>query len=59
MEVRHGNDPFAAGTADNRLGPQYVADGGKVLGRVRLAEGAADGPAVAHHRIRDHLLGVA
>ena len=31
---------------------------GQVLGRVGLAERAADRPAVAHHRVGDHALGV-
>ena len=35
------------------------ADGREVLGGVGLAERAADRAAVAHHRVGDHLLGVA
>ena len=35
-----------------------VADGGEVLGRVRLAERAADGAAVAHDGVGDDPLGV-
>ena len=49
---------LAAGPADHRLGAQHVADGGEVLGRVGLAERAADGAAVAHDGVGDHPLGV-
>ena len=58
VEVAHGDDALAARTADHGLGAEDIADGGEVLGRVGLAERAADGAAVAHHRVGNHLLGV-
>ena len=49
----------AVGAADHDRRLQRRADRGEVLGRVGLAERAADRAAVAHDRVGDHLLGVA
>ena len=58
MELRHPDGPFPGGAGDDDLGAEDVADGGEVLGRVGLAERAADRAAVADDRVGDHLLGV-
>lgn len=58
VEVLNVDDALALSPGDHHLGPQRGADGAEVLGRVSLAQGAADGPAVAHHGVGDHLLGV-
>ncbi|MCY1239080.1 hypothetical protein D9M72_518530 [compost metagenome] len=58
MELLHVDEAFAAGTADHRHSTQDVADRGKVFGRVGLAQGTANGSAVADHRIRDDRFGV-
>jgi hypothetical protein len=59
VEVGHVDDPVAAGAADHRGGAQRREDRVEVLGRVGLAQRAADGPAVAHRRVGDQLLGLA
>ena len=58
MEFAHRDDALAAWPADDRLRAQDVADGGQVLGRIGLAEGASDGSSVANDGISDHPLGV-
>ena len=57
--VVHVDDPLALEPRRSPPGPERRADGAEVLGRVGLAQRAADGAAVAHHRVGDHLLGVA
>src|SRR6185436_12134053 len=51
--------PLALGSADHDLGLDGGAYGREVLGGIGLAERAADGAAVAHDRVGDHVLGVA
>ena len=53
------DDALAVGAADHDLRLERRADRRQVLGRVGLAERAADRAAVAHDRVGDHLLGVA
>ena len=59
VEVLHPDHALAVGAADHDLALAAAADGREVLGRVGLAERAADRAAVAHDRVGDHLLGVA
>jgi len=59
VEVLHPDHPLGARSADDDLRPGGSADGRQVLGRVGLAQRAAERPAVAHDRVGDHLLGVA
>ena len=59
MEVLHPDDPLAVGAADDDLRLHRRADGREVLGRVGLAQRAADRAAVAHDGVGDHVLGVA
>ena len=59
VKVLHRDHPLAAGAADHDLRLHRRADRREVLGRIRLAERAADRAAVAHDRIGDHVLGVA
>ena len=59
VEVLHRDHPLPRGAADHDLRLDRRADGREVLGRVRLAERAADRAAVAHDRVGDHVLGVA
>ena len=47
------------GSADHDLGLGGGAHGREVLGRIGLAERAADRAAVAHDRVGDHVLGIA
>ncbi len=58
VEVLHLDDPLAADAANHGLRLDRRADRREVLGRVRLAERAADRAAVAHDRVGDHVLGV-
>ena len=58
MEVGHRQEALAAGSPDHGFRAEHVTDGGEVLGRVGLAERAADGSPVPHNRIGDHGLGV-
>ena len=48
-----------ASAADDAAGVERRADRGQVLGRVGLAQRAAERAAVAHDRVGDHPLGVA
>ena len=59
VKVLHRDHPLAAGAADHDLRLHRRADGREVLGRVGLAQRAADRAAVAHDGIGDHVLGVA
>ena len=59
VEVLHADHPLAVGAADDDLRLGRRADGREVLGRIGLAQRAADRAAVAHHRVGDHVLGVA
>ena len=59
VEVLHAHDALAFGSADHDLGLDGGAHGRQVLGGIGLAERAADGAAVAHDRVGDHVLGVA
>ena len=59
VEVVHPDDALAVGAADHGLRLDRRADRREVLGRVGLAQRAADRAAVAHDRVGDHVLGVA
>ena len=59
VELLHRHDPLAGAAADHAARVERGADGGQVLGRVGLAERAAERAAVAHDRVGDHPLGVA
>ena len=56
---RTGTVRVPSGAADHRGGVDRGERGGQVLGRIGLAQRAADGAAVAHDRVGDHPLGVA
>ena len=53
VEVGHVDRALAAAAADHGDGAERGADGAQVLGRVGLAERAADRAAVAHRRVGD------
>jgi len=59
VKVLHPDHPFPVGATDHGLRLDRRADGREILGRVRLAQRAADRAAVAHDRVGDHGLGVA
>ncbi len=59
VKLLHRDRALAICAADHRLCLDRGADGRKVLRSVGLAERAADRAAVAHHRVGNHLLGVA
>ena len=58
VELVHVDDALAVRAADDHPRADRRADGGQVLGRVGLAERAADRAAVADDRVGDHALGV-
>ncbi len=58
VEVAHVEHALAVGSADDHPRCDRRAHRGEVLGRVGLAEGAADRAAVADDRVGDHALGV-
>ena len=59
VELLHRHDPLAGAAADHAARVERGADRREVLGRVGLAQRAAERAAVAHHRVGDHPLGVA
>ena len=59
VELAHRHGPRSLGAGEHDRSLQRGADRGEILGRVGLAERAADRAAVAHDRVGDHQLGVA
>ena len=59
VELAHRDHPFAGAAADDTRRVERGADGRKVLGRIGLAQRAAERAAVANHGIGDDSLGVA
>ena len=59
VEAVHPDHSLAVGISDHHFGLGRAADRGQILGGVGLAQRAADGAAVSHDRIGDHVLGIA